>query len=675
MNGKIVGAAIIIAIISVGILVSGIVPGIHLPGKASIISVSNVNISAGGSEQNSYLVGTDFNVALTVNSFQNVAALELGPSNSTFCGSSICSGQTVTPTSQIYITLTPQQPYVSVPLTPEQSGNEFSNPVVPGICGEGNPVTQHFGIGYTGTQVCTNPLEHEFYLPANQFSTPHFPVTITVTRVGTNPFTFSQQVDLAHLPANQLLVSNPTDPAENITIVDLGALLGNEWPTDVGNLLFYQGCNGWCGFGTSSSDAQLAVGQYANYWFGGLPGSTGSSGYGVADTSYYSSTCSTPPGWGQVYAYTTSIGGVTGANYFYYPIQPSLTQPTSQANTTANLGSPFPGYSDYEVTSSCHGLDLTDYLYKHSVSFYDAYNKTAQYTITPNDTLKVPLPWQDATSVATEAISILIPTTLANAIVYQVNNAQFKITSLSGASCSNIVAGGYGTITGTIKNVGNITGTPQLNYYGNSLFTLGGLGLNSLGPGQSESFSVTATGLNTLLTTKNTITFYVQNDAGQVTDSKQITCTDNPPAALGSSSFTIEGVSGPHSVSVNNQITLLVDVASQGATGTAYLSSSSENGQIAIVAPQVQNATIGGTNTEQFSFSVSGISAGNTTVYFSVNNGQGQSSTAQYNIAVGSSCGITCVPTGGDTSLIEALGVSLVLIAVVVGAWYFHKEH
>ena len=254
------------------------------------------------------------------------------------------------------------------------------------------------------------------------------------------------------------------------------------------------------------------------------------------------------------------------------------------------------------------------------------------------------------------------------------NNAQFKITSLSGASCTNIIAGGYGTITGTIKNAGNITGTPQLNYYGNSLFTLGGLGLNSLGPGQSETFSVTATGLNTLLATKNTITFYVQNDAGQVTDSKQITCTDNPPAGLGSSSFKIEGVSGPHTVSVNNQITLLVDVSSQGATGTAYLSSSSENGQIAIVAPQVQNTTIGGTNTEQFSFSVSGVSAGNTTIYFSVNNGQGQSSTAQYNIAVGSSCGIACVPTGGGVSLIEILGVSLVLVAVVVGAWYFHKD-
>ncbi len=611
-------------------------------------------------------------MALTVNSFQNVAALELGPSNSTTCGSTICNGETVTPTSQIYITLNPQQPYVTVPLVPEQSGNEFSNPIVSSTCGLGNPVTGHFGSGFTATQVCSNSLETKFYLPSNQFWTPHFPVTITVTKVGANPFTFSQQVDLAHLPANQLLVSNPNNPTQNITIVDLGALLGNEWPTDVGNLVFYQGCNGWCGFGTSSADAQLAVGQYANYWFGGLPGDVGSIGTGVSQPAYYSSSCTTPPGWGQVYAYTTSIGGTTGANYFYYPITPSLTIPTPKIDNTTNLGSPFPGYANHEITSTCPGQDLTDYLFAHSLAFYDAYNRTAQYTITTNNTLEVPLPWQDATSVATQAISILIPTSLANAIVYQVNNAQFKITSLSGSSCSDISAGGYGTITGTIQNVGNITGTPQLNYYGNSLFSLGGSGLNTLGPGQSESFSITATGLNTLLAAKNTITFYVENDAGQVTDSRQVTCTDNPPAGLGTSSFKIQGINGPHGVSVNNQITLIVEVASQGAAGTAYLSSSSENGQVAIVAPQTQNSTIGGTNTEGFSFSVAGVSPGNTTVYFSVTNGQGESSTAQYTITVtNGACIVNCGPGGPTIPASYIIGIALVVVAIVTGSSYF----
>jgi hypothetical protein len=371
-----------------------------------------------------------------------------------------------------------------------------------------------------------------------------------------------------------------------------------------------------------------------------------------------------------VYAYTTSLGGVTGWSYYYYPITPSITSPTASENVTGNLGDTL-GYTAHTITSQCLGLDLTDYLMKHTTAFYDAYNKTAQFTITSNDTLEVPLPWQDATNVATEAVSILIPTSLANAVVYQVNNAQFKITSLSGGSCSDITAGGYGTITGTVKNVGNVTGMPQLNYYGNSLFTLGGSGLDTLGPGQSESFSITATGLDTLLAAKNTITFYVQNDAGQVTDSSQVICTDNPPASLGVSSFTIQSVSGSHSVSVNNQITLTVRVSSQGAAGIAYLSSSSENGQVAIVAPQTMNESIGGTNAEDFSFYVSGVSAGNTTVYFSVDNGNGESSTAQYNIAV--TRGVCIVNCGGGNGwpISYVIGTSLLIVGAVVGGGYF----
>ena len=103
----------------------------------------------------------------------------------------------------------------------------------------------------------------------------------------------------------------------------------------------------------------------------------------------------------------------------------------------------------------------------------------------------------------------------------------------------------------------------------------------------------------------------------------QLTLTDTPPASLGTPSFAIQGIKGADSVAVGSEITLSVEVSSQGAAGTAYLSSSSENNQVAIVAPETQNVTIGGTNTEG-SLSQSQVTAGNTTIS-SLSNGEGQS--------------------------------------------------
>ena len=168
-----------------------------------------------------------------MNSFQNVAALELGPSNQTTCGSgTVCSGQTVAPTSQVYITLTPGQPYVSVNLIPVQSGNGFSNPIVSSVCGYGNNLTGINGFFqdyFQGKQICTNSLNSEFYIPTSQFWTPHYPVTINVQVVGgSSPAKFSQTVDIVNMPSNILRISNPSNPDQNITINNLGSLLGER---------------------------------------------------------------------------------------------------------------------------------------------------------------------------------------------------------------------------------------------------------------------------------------------------------------------------------------------------------------------------------------------------------------------------------------------------------------
>ncbi len=274
-----------------------------------------------------------------MNSFQNVAALELGPSNQTTCGSgTICSGQKVIPTSQVYITLTPGQPYVSVNLIPVQEGNGFSNPIVPQVCGYGDNLTVDAGVPpyFTGTQICSSALSSEFYIPASQFWTPHYPLTINVQVVGPNPASFSKTVDIVNLPSSTVSISNPTNPDQNITINNLGSLLGNQWPTDVGNLLFYQGgskCDGWCAFGSSSSDAQSALGQYANYWFGTESSFVQSQGVGTPNTAYYSSSC-VNPGWGLVQGSVVAPlkGNTVKNSFFYYPITPSLTVPTSGVN-------------------------------------------------------------------------------------------------------------------------------------------------------------------------------------------------------------------------------------------------------------------------------------------------------------------------------------------------------
>ena len=681
---KILAVVIIIILLILSVFLSGIIPGFRLPQREQLISVSSVNISPGGEIQNTYVVGTDWDIALTLNSFQNVAAVSLGPSNQTTCGSNtICSGETVAPTSQVYITLTPGQPYVSVNLVPVQSGNGFSNPIVPAVCGYGGNLTIDTGVPlyFSGTEICSSALSSEFYIPASQFWTPHYPVTINVQVVGgQDPGSFTKTVDITNLPGNTVTVSNPSNPAQSITINNLGSLLGNEWPTDVGNLLFYQGgskCGptSWCGFGSPSSDAQSALGQYANFWFGSERSFVQRSGVGTPNTAYYSSSCTTP-GWGEVYAHATELGVVIRNSYFYYPISPSLTVPTFGVNGNQVLIGQSGLTTEYSQTSTCAGADLTDWLYTHTTSFQNTYSKSLGWSISSNDTLTMLLPSQAVASVATPAITILVPTSLAStAILYQVNNAQFKITTLS-ASSTSVTAGGYTTVTGTVQNNGNIPGTPQLNYYGNSLFDLSALSLTTLNPGQSETFSLTATGLNTLLSTKNTITFYVENDAGQITDSRQLALTDTPPASVGTPSFAIQGIKGSNTVGVGSEITLNVEVASQGAAGIAYLSTSSENNQIAVVTPVTDNVSIGAGNTETISFSVVGVSIGNTTAYFSVSNGQGQTQTVQTTIVVTGgpgSCPPSCGP-GGIPILDYAIGGILVAAAVIVGVWYLKKQ-
>ena len=699
MNAKVVAVGLVIVILVVALFLSGIIPGFRLPQKAQLIAVSSVNIEPGGSVQNSYVVGTDWDIALTVNSFQNVAALELGPSNQTTCGAgTVCSGQTVAPTSQVYITLTPGQPYVSVNLIP---GNSL-NPVVAGsgegssVCGYGNPLSGNNPVyvvspSFKGTQVCASALNGQFYIPASQFWTPHYPVTINVQVVGgPNPASFSKTVDIVNLPSNTVSISNPTNRDQNITINNLGSLLGNEWPTDVGGLVFYQdsaqcaGAGNWCGFGSSNENAQSKIGQYASYWFGSESSFPYAAGASSPNPLYYSSTC-TSPGWAEIYGYTVNALGtkIGGSSYFYYPVTPSLTQEPSAINgTKQNLGTNAVGETQYAQTFACGGQnakDLTDWLYSHATAFQNTYEKNDNWSITSNYTLTMLLPNQAVASISTPAITILIPTTLANTILYQVNNAQFKITAIS-ASSTTVTAGGYTTVTGTIKNTGTIPGTPQLNYYGNELFDLSGLSLTALNPGQSEPFSLTATGLETLLSSKNTITFYVENDAGQVTDSVQLTLTDTPPASLGTPSFAIQGIKGADSVAVGSEITLSVEVSSQGAAGTAYLSSSSENNQVAIVAPETQNVTIGGTNTEGISFTVAGVTAGNTTIYFSLSNGEGQSQTVQTTMTVtggGGPPGATCPPScgpGGVPLLDYAISGILIAAAVVIGVWYWKKH-
>ncbi|MDG7001088.1 MAG: hypothetical protein JRN15_18495, partial [Nitrososphaerota archaeon] len=427
--------------------------------------------------------------------------------------------------------------------------------------------------------------------------------------------------------------------------------------------------------------------EYANYWFGGLTAFTGSGATGTQQVQYFDSTC-THPGWGQITGY--SLFGGPSLGYLYYPVPPSLTSMTKNYTYSSSLPFSF----GHAVTQQCAGEDLTDWLYgsaNPSIQPYsNPYGKTLGWNVTDNQ-LSIDLPYSTLAPALIPSMQILVSTSLANAVVSQVNNAQFTIENLQSYS-SSVTSGGTTTVTMQIKDTSSYAGTASVSMSQSAdLFSLSppseSLNLNA---GQTGTVSFTATALSTSTQSKDSLIFYVSNDAGQVTDSKTLTLTDNPAPSLGTTSFSIVGAHAPSSIHVGTQSSVTIDVQSVGVAGTAYLSAASGDNQIAVVAPASYNQSMGTGNTVPVSFSLvgvalpQGVSAKNVTLYFAVSNGQ-TSQTKQVTVTVlagGSVCITNCGGGNGGNNnggisltYTEIAAIVLVAAAIIIFAVAYVKRN
>lgn len=700
------------------------------PKPNQIVSVSEVNLEPGGSIQHQYAIQTYWDVVLTVNTQQNIPFIQtnFGGANGTTATGTV-NGQTVKATSQIYVTLTPKQPYATLSLLEQPirwalGANGYDNASVSaGITNtyKSNPVNAP---AQTAKFYVVNPNDKVWHL--------HYPVDITVTKAGgSNEFTTTQSVDAAQ--QTSVTIVNPYDSNQNLTIDNLGLLMGSVTLPSINDPVFYQatqyGLTQWYGFDNSQVAIQSLYSQYwygntysfnsqggealgnapdQNYWKGGnacgpeLRGPT--CAFNGQSTSPWSLTyaCDTygpsgttrSPGWQQIVAYNE--GSNRGAQswpgsevYWYSPMAPSLISPQIASLSPAVMQS---GYGNsYAVDSeTCSGLDLTDWLnaqgYNQFLSQYGMQNNWNIPTSGSNaySELVLNLPNNKFENVGTALMQILISTTLVDTLVYQVNDAQFKITRFNAVN-TNLDSSEPTTVSVTVQNDGTISGTPTIGLYqGSDLLDITYPTFPALAPGQSYTVQVTATGLYVSKQTNDTVTLFVENDASQVTDSKTLAFSISPQPGLGSETFLITNINSPKSMNANSQGTMVVSLKSIGAAGTAYLDAVSSAPSFLVVAPENTSQTMGSGNTVALPFVlVAPPNENGTLVTISISVSNGTSSTVDkvsINIIGSSGSGGNCSsycppppPPAWPLSLVDTILLILIIGAVVGTVVYYLK--
>ncbi len=668
--------------------------GANNPGQAPI-SVSQVSLEPGGSVQNNYLVNTYWDVNLAVNSIQNLAFLKLnsqGANGTAFTGN-VLNGESFAPSSQVYVTLTPEQPYATVALKQIQA--QWS----PAASGYGDQVTepatpcQNFGC-YGASTNSTSAQIGYFFIPAQQYWTFHYPIAVTVTKVGgSDPFSQTETIDM--VTQHSVTIADPSNLDENVTVNQIGFYAGDLSQVPVGDPIFYQGgskCGGLCGF----NNGQEAISQYANYWYGGLSNTVfqNSAGLTSPDTSYYNSAC-TNPGWGLTNVQQTDLGITTGNLYYYYPVAPSLTTPNSGYYFSYNLPGANPAGATYVKNYVCAGQDLTDWLNGQEggsnpsvTTFSNPYGQSLPWQVSTQQ-LSINLPYSEFSSLLIPSMQVLVSTSLADTVVYQVNGAQFQISSVS-TSNSVVTGPGSATINVGIKNVGSYAGTPTIS----AVQSTGSFSISppsqsipsGIAPGGSGNVTFSATGLDVQSSTKDSITFYVSNDAGQVTDSKSISLTENPAPTLGTQKFSLSGVNAPSSIAVGDQAAVTLEVQSVGAPGIAAISAISQDPQVLSINPINVNQSMGSGDTVPVGFTIVGVAlpAGsqkqNVTLVFTVGNGSQNASQEHITVTVfqGSSvCLTNCPPSstvGGISYALIAIIAAVVAVAAIGAGYIIHKR-
>lgn len=670
----------IIGILVFGILVAlGYIPA-FLPRQANLISVSQVNVAPGGSIQNGYVVNTYWNIAFTAGSYQSFV-LELGPSNQ-----STYTGQTVAPSNQLFVTFTPQQPYLSV-----QLNSQFLSWTANSVSGYGGTSTNSISITCTvGTRGCgtetasgqpvtVSPQSLAAFVPSSNSWQIHYPMEVKVQQMqnGALSTIYDQTTDLYSLGANGQIQINGGASSGGITIGNLGGLSGQYTPPSLNDPMFFQPnsytCagdpSGWCGY----DNGQSAMSGFQNYWFGTLPSyPTSSFNIPGAANSQYDCNSGAPPGWGQ--DDFVNQPGFNNAFYgaFYFPIYPQLV--SNQNAQTTYLGNYAQGIGANLVT--CSGQSLVNYLNSKATSYngnsYGVSSWNIQCTSSTQCNLNETI---DPNTMILPALTAQVSTGLVGTVIVQQNNAQFKFGQITSNAPNNALYGETSaTVSVPVTDTSLYPGTAQVCYsQSTSAMTGTNCETQTIQPSQTFYFSFTVQASLESQKTTDTLTFTVVNQGGQTTDTSSITFTVLP-VSQGSTVFSITSLNAPSSMQPGQQASVSVSIKNIGGiAGTAFISASSNNNGAATISPQDvnQSVTAGGVLSEQFTISAIQNSPQPVTFTISVSNSSGITDSRTFTISIGATCVSNCSPI---LNWMFYLGIVVVIVAAAATAIYFAKR-
>jgi hypothetical protein len=619
-----------------------------------------------------------------------------GANDSGLSGNTIQNGGqivTVVPKNQLYVSVTPLQPYAYVPLS--CSNDQFA----PGSSGYGTPVYEsasRTGVGYTATAVSTQPQNIEVCSPTTSSWTSVYPVKISVIeQSGNSSYNWPAQVFNA-LGANTVFLTDPQNPNLKIQINNLGAFAGSRSPPSLSESDgFFQGTQGgvsqWYGF----NNALQGIAQFTNYWFGTSTSFSSSGGQlnygsqywpdGICDASVH-------PGWEQIYLGNgqppSAIDPNYGGGYWYAPITPSVSSPVGANYSDVHYGASQSGKSVISQICSDNGqlpMSLIGYLGHAGFSSYDftpfASEGVSGYSINSSMLIQ-DLPMPSLAGVGIPTMQFEIPAELLNTVIYQVNSAQFKISSLK-PSATSVESGSTVTFSGSIQDSSSYPGTATLYISQNATL----FGITPVSPitfssaSQSQSFSFALTALFVKQAAGDAVTLCVGNDAGQITDCKSSAVTILPQPVNGFVNLVIESINAPSSVQVGHDAGVSVTIKNLGISGTAFLNASSQSNTIAAIAPLEQNQSIGSGQTLSIPFTVTGLSGNSTqTVSFTILVSNGTYATSQVfsmNVTAGmpGPCLTNCPPGTPWWQLWQTWAAIGIAAVASVAGFIFYRKH
>lgn len=644
-------------------------------------------------------MNTAWDVVITANSWQSFTAVHtfnFGATNSSNLQNNQVQGQTVVPSSQIYFTIEPLQPYATVTLVPAQEL------YVSGATGYGN-ILPNNGVALNAQSISTSGQSLTYYTPVSSVWHVYEPVEITIQKSGGDQPFSPITVIVNASQGGTYTFKNPQNSSQTLTITGLGNLAGDISLPSLNDPVFFAS-NGSPNINSQNfegfNNGLNAIAGFQNYWFGSSTNFAFSNGetmpqpdqnywpgssvptLSAGSTQNVTASCQATvhPGWQQEIVSALPYYP-SGLVYYYAPVQPQIGPSSPQSTIYGEL--PNVQHPSYKTTTqTCLGLGLTSWLTYDGVTQYNSNPYGLGNWGSINSTMLVEnLPYSSLDFVQTPELSFLIGTQLADTIIYQQNNAQFKITA-AGTSQSTVQAGASTTITVSVEDASSFPGTATIQAGVTAPVSVSppSQSLN-LSPGQTQSLTFTATGLQTTTENCQNVNFNAVNSIGQVTSSDSVGICVIPQPTGGNPDFVIVSVSPTGlQLSQGQSATLNLNLKNLGGSGSASITAiSSAPGLVTVVQNQNQTFYLGSDSTGTANVAIYAATqpqkATSATITFTVQSTGGgvTSTTLTVEILPSSVCGSLC-STSGSTPYLLYIIIGVVIVAVGVSSYFILRK-